>query len=398
MNELLPALLPTLLVVTGLVVIGLWHASFLEVFRQLFVRPLNLLTTAQSALRAARTRVLDHVATLRHDEGLTTTGRLLQRAFGVVLFALLTLIFSVNDIHLANLFFEGRGFTGEAAAWTTAITGWLDLNLIVSMGIWAAYILAGANLMDLLGVTHLMPQPTTRAHRYLAWLAATLMVVLACALNVAMGIDRGAETLDQPALAVADGTSLAALLDTTATAAAAPERLLFGEISFIVFIGHACLMILGTLVSFNGLVQFPILAWLFLLVLPLAGLAALALPLGLLHALAEWVAGIGVSAVHFGLHLARLVASPIGRPLGADWCESHLPVGAPAPWTDAAAAAEAAKDSANPGPATPDLDYPIQPPAGPNTPDHPASATSTAAPSSNWDPYGNPAPLTNPTA
>jgi hypothetical protein len=395
MNDLTPALLPILLVVTGLVVIGLWHASLLECFRQVFVRPLNLLTNARDGLRAARTVVLDHAADLRRDEGLTSTGRLLQRAFGVLLFTVLTLIFSINDIHLANLFFEGRGFAGEAAAWTTELTGWLDLNLIISMGIWSAYILAGATVMDLLGVTHLMPQPDTRAYRVLAWSAALLLLILAFTVNIALGLDRGLETSTPPAMTAGDGSSMAALLDASTTAGEAPERPYFNEISNVVFLGHAGLMFLGTLVSFTGLVQLPILAWLLLLVLPLCVLVLIELPLMVIHALAEWLAGIGVSAAQFGLNLARLLASPIGRLLGDEWCETHLPVGAPAPWVDAAAVAEGAKGAADTAPVAFAAD-PGTPPASPDTPQGPAGTAFTAGPSHNWDPYGHPAPSPHP--
>ncbi len=391
MNDWLPLLIALLIGLSAALLIGLWHASFLEVFRQIFVRPLHLLASALDVLRDARAAVLRHASTLRAEDGLVGTSVMIQRIFGSLLLTGLTLIFVGNDIHLANIWFEGYGMVAETTGAVDWMAGW-DLNTIIAAGICAAYVMGGAYVMDLLGVTHLVRHRATRVYRIFAAVVVSVILIMALSVTLAMGYDRGVEVLDTPAATAADpqGGSLAALLDAPIPTDASPASTT--GVALAVFIGHAALMTLCTLVSLTGLVQVPILFWLLLLVLPLTVLTLLRLPLMLLHALAQWIAGVAVTTVQFILQWARLLSRTPGRWLGPDWCETHLPVGAPAPWASVDAEAESQASGGQSAPAGPTPwneaeshkdDF------GQNASTR-APAPDPASTSRNWDPYNEP--------
>jgi hypothetical protein len=383
------------------IIIGLFHASWFELFQELALRPLNMLENAVAGIRGVADWIAARVNALRERERIETDGHFAERLFGGVLYSCLTLVFVANDTHLAALFLSGQGMVEDddlVVQLIAAVTGHeVGLSALISAGLAASYIVAGASFMDLIGVTHLLPLPETFVRRLPIWFLTLATLLVALAVSVAMGEDRAQAMATAPATEAIDPVApIGSVGDLLAMPAvpeegAAPVSL---PVAQTVFIGHAALMFLATLLAATGLVK---LAGMFL------ALALLAVQL-LLHLLAlvplalrwllQYPAGVLLLLVPLLLHPCRQLARPVASLLGEGQTQVHLPVGGPQP-------AENQQSVSNIAPVTPEktADQPAaetwdndgDTPRAEDDPDPDNDEATTASgdrSDRNWNPYG----------
>lgn len=314
--------LPGLGAAMAILAMGLFHRSVSQALRSFLLGPYQILHDAAQGCRDASSRFREAYASFRRQLGMTETHVFVQRLFGALLYTLLLAVFLVNDLHLASLWFEGRGVV------TNEFPVPVALGTLVSGGVFAATILCGAVLFDLLGQTHLAPYHSSRGLTRVVYGIVVVCALLAVAVTGLMAYDRGVMLVDHDAGAVQTGTS-DGVIDVNKLSAASIAADVAGKndgLAVAVISGHGLLMFLSTGLALWGLVSLFSFIWLAVLRLAEGALWMVALPFVALQRLWGALAEVMLRIAEFALRCCVFVARPIGRWLSSSVCDTERPV------------------------------------------------------------------------
>src|ERR1017187_2064758 len=318
-----------LVVILGVIFLALHQVrvgAFLTELVMVLMRPLGVaITWIARAIQAV-------VAFLRKElQDEYTSGVLVHRLIGAVLFTVLTAVFVASDIYLAKLTIGPMlGFPGSQDDKMPASLDWMAAGAMMAISLFW-----GLVLIDLYRGTKLLPDAlTTGMRRPLLWSAWMCLLLSLVSFGV-LGIWRGLE-ISRPVLAAAPvGTELSGAPDQSAVAPANSGE---GFDKFApVFFGASLTVLTGAslAVAFTGVILLlRYLGMLSLIVLSLP-LVILLLPLRVLEQVIATINGLLSHALEIVAGVGRSVVNAIGPPIkdvrdaAHQWVHSRLRPGEP---------------------------------------------------------------------
>lgn len=303
--------------------VGLYHRMLFDAVCQPLAQLSRLLVSLRDGLlQWANATQLWYRDFLR-EEGVNRPGVFCTRIVGAGLYLAMFLVFTATAGYLFASYLGGETVDVLRHLFQK-ISSALRIEGLVTLSVVLAGVLWFTVLLDLLGVHSLGPWARTPGVRRLMWGLVCINLFVVVGLEVAGGYERGIVALDSAEMA--DMTLNGDILDPPPSEPEEPST--DGAwVHLFVWMSHAYLVLASAGVAAYGLVA----PWGLLLIL--AGLLWRALlllvsvPFSALYGLFTATIYLVLRLLQFPLSVCRLFATPLGKWLGPDLCEVHLPVG-----------------------------------------------------------------------